>query len=83
MSDRPENFLRCARVRIKMCRKDYDWSVGLVYNPRELPGVTTARPGVAGVLQVFAPPPPISALPDRFRLLSRPEQMGNKESTIY
>jgi hypothetical protein len=66
-----------------MCRKDYDWSVGLVYNPRELPGVTTARPGVAGVLQVFAPPPPISALPDRFRLLSRPEQMGNKESTIY
>jgi hypothetical protein len=25
--------------------------VGLVYNPRGLPGVTTARPGVAGVLQ--------------------------------
>jgi hypothetical protein len=25
--------------------------VGLVYDPRELPGVTTVRPGVAGVLQ--------------------------------
>jgi hypothetical protein len=26
--------------------------VGLVYDPRGLPGVTTARPGVAGVLQI-------------------------------
>jgi hypothetical protein len=27
--------------------------VGLVYDPRALPGVTTARPGVAGVLQMI------------------------------
>jgi hypothetical protein len=26
--------------------------VGLVYDHRKLPGVTTARPGVAGVLQM-------------------------------
>jgi hypothetical protein len=38
-------------VRIKVCRKDYGWSVGLVYDPKGLPGVTTVRPGVAGVLQ--------------------------------
>jgi hypothetical protein len=29
-------------------RKDYGWSVGLVYNPREMSGVTTTRPVVAG-----------------------------------
>jgi hypothetical protein len=34
-----------------VCKKDYGWSVGLVYDPRGLPGVTTVRPGVAGVLQ--------------------------------
>jgi hypothetical protein len=27
--------------------------VGLVYDPRGLLGVTTARPGVAGVLQIL------------------------------
>jgi hypothetical protein len=26
----------------------------LVYDPRELPGVTTIRPGVAGVLQMVS-----------------------------
>jgi hypothetical protein len=31
--------------------KDYDWSVGLVYDPRGLIGVMTARPRVSGVLQ--------------------------------
>jgi hypothetical protein len=31
--------------------------VGLVYDPREQPGVTTARPGVAGVLQMVSEPP--------------------------
>jgi hypothetical protein len=50
MGDRPGSFPRCAEVRTKVCRKDYGWSVGLVYDPRGLPGVTTARPGVAGVL---------------------------------
>jgi hypothetical protein len=28
--------------------------VGLVYDPKGLPGVTTARPGVAGVLQMVS-----------------------------
>jgi hypothetical protein len=37
-------------------RKDYDWSVGLIYDPRGLPEVTTARPGVAGVLQMVSEP---------------------------
>jgi hypothetical protein len=30
--------------------------VGLVYDPRELPGVMTVRPGVAGVLQMISEP---------------------------
>jgi hypothetical protein len=30
--------------------------VGLVYDPRELPGVTTTWPGVAGVLQMVLEP---------------------------
>jgi hypothetical protein len=30
--------------------------VGLVYDPRELPGVTIARPGVAGVVQMVSEP---------------------------
>jgi hypothetical protein len=51
MGDRPGSFLGCAQVRTKVCRKDYGWSMGLVYDPRGLSGVTTARPRVAGVLQ--------------------------------
>jgi hypothetical protein len=34
MGDRPGSFSRCTQVRTKMCRKDYDWSVRLVYDPR-------------------------------------------------
>jgi hypothetical protein len=30
--------------------------MGLVYDPRGLPGVMTARPGVAGVLQMISEP---------------------------
>jgi hypothetical protein len=30
--------------------------VGLVYDPRGLPGVTIVRPGVAGVLQMVSEP---------------------------
>jgi hypothetical protein len=54
MSNRPINFSGCAQVRTKLHRKDYDWSVGLVYDPRKLPEVTTARPGVDGVLQYIS-----------------------------
>jgi hypothetical protein len=39
-----------------VCKKDYGWSVGLVYDPRELSGVTTAKPGVVGVLQMVSEP---------------------------
>jgi hypothetical protein len=42
----------CAQVRTKVCRKDYSWSVGLVYDPRGLSGVTTVRPGVTEVLHL-------------------------------
>jgi hypothetical protein len=31
-----------------MSRKDYGWSVGLVYDSKELLGVTNTRSGVAG-----------------------------------
>jgi hypothetical protein len=54
MDDRPGSFLECAQVRIKMHRKEYGWSVGLVYDPRELSRVATTRPGVAGVLQMVS-----------------------------
>jgi hypothetical protein len=37
-------------------RKDYGWSMGLVYDSKGLSGVTTARPGVAGVLQMVSEP---------------------------
>jgi hypothetical protein len=40
-------------------RKDYDWSVGLIYDPRELLRVTTARSGVVGVLQMVSEPTPV------------------------
>jgi hypothetical protein len=56
MSDRSGSLPGCTRVRTKMCRKDLGWSVGLVYDPRELPGVTTARLGVTGVLQMISEP---------------------------
>jgi hypothetical protein len=34
MGDRPGSFPGCAQVRIKVHRKDYGCSVGLVYDPR-------------------------------------------------
>jgi hypothetical protein len=38
----------------KVCRKDLCWSVGKVYGPRGLPGVSTTGPGVDGMLQVVS-----------------------------
>jgi hypothetical protein len=35
----------------KVCTKDSCWSVGMIYDPRGLPGVSTAGTGVDGVLQ--------------------------------
>jgi hypothetical protein len=34
-----------------VCTKDSCWSVGIMYDPRELPEVSTVGPGVDGVLQ--------------------------------
>jgi hypothetical protein len=34
----------------KVCIKDVCWSVGTIYDPRELIGVSTAGPEVDGVL---------------------------------
>jgi hypothetical protein len=43
-----------SRVRMsedKVRTKSSCWSVGTIYDPRELPGVSTASLGVDGVLQ--------------------------------
>jgi hypothetical protein len=34
MSDRLKSLFRCTQVRIKKCRKEYDWSMRLIYDPR-------------------------------------------------
>jgi hypothetical protein len=48
-----------SRVRMsedKVHIKDSRWSVGTIYDPRELPGVSTNGHGVDGVLQVVSEP---------------------------
>jgi hypothetical protein len=42
----------------KVCTKDPCWSVGTIYDPRELLGVSTVAPvqGLDGVLQVESEP---------------------------
>jgi hypothetical protein len=56
MSDRPGSFLECALVRTKYAQKTLCWSVGTIYGPRELPGVSTAGSRVDTVLQVISEP---------------------------
>jgi hypothetical protein len=34
MGDGPKSFSECTQVRTKVYKKDYDLSVGLVYDPR-------------------------------------------------
>jgi hypothetical protein len=49
--------MKFSRVRMredKVRTKDSCWSVGTIYDPRELPGVSTTGPGVDGVLQVVS-----------------------------
>jgi hypothetical protein len=49
---------KSSRVRTsedKVRTKDLCWSVGMVYDPRGLPGVSTASPGVDGVLHICFP----------------------------
>jgi hypothetical protein len=40
----------------KVRTKGSCWSVGTIYDPRELPGVSIVGPGVDGVLQVVSKP---------------------------
>jgi hypothetical protein len=46
MGDRPGSFSRVRMSEDKVCTKDPCWSVGTIYDPRELPGVSTAGPGI-------------------------------------
>jgi hypothetical protein len=39
-----------------VCTKGSCWSVGTIYDPRKLQGVSTAGPGLDGVLQVVSEP---------------------------
>jgi hypothetical protein len=42
----------------KVHTKDLCWSVGTIYDPRELPGVSTAGPGIGrGVIGTNGPKP--------------------------
>ena len=55
MTDR-EVLPGCARVRTKCAEKTSVGLWGQSRDPRELPGVTGAGPGVAGVLQLVSEP---------------------------
>jgi hypothetical protein len=46
MGDRPGSFSRVRMSEDKVRTKDSCWSVGTIYDPRELPGVSTAVPGI-------------------------------------
>jgi hypothetical protein len=41
-------------VRIKCAQKGSCWSIGTIYDPRELLGVSIAGPGVDRVLEVIS-----------------------------
>jgi hypothetical protein len=53
MGDRPGCFSRVHMSEDKVCKKDPCWSVGTIYDPGELPGVSTAGPGLDGVLHTL------------------------------
>jgi hypothetical protein len=46
MGDRPGSFSRVRISEDKVCRKDPCWSVGTIYDPRELPGVSNVGPRI-------------------------------------
>jgi hypothetical protein len=46
MGDRPGSFSRVRMSEDKVCTKDQCWSVETIYDPRELPGVSTVGPGI-------------------------------------
>jgi hypothetical protein len=52
MGDRSRSLLGCTQIKIKVCKKDYNWYVRLVYDLSELSGVTIVSLRVIGVLQL-------------------------------
>jgi hypothetical protein len=52
MTDRKVSRIRMSEDKVRT--KDPCWSVGTIYDPRELSGVSTIGPGVDGVLQVVS-----------------------------
>jgi hypothetical protein len=36
-----------------VCTKDSCWSVGMIYDPRELPGVSTVGPGIGRGVTIY------------------------------
>jgi hypothetical protein len=56
MGDRPKSFSRVRMSEDKVRTEGSCWSVGTIYDPRELPEVSTDGPGVDGVLQVVSEP---------------------------
>jgi hypothetical protein len=46
MGDRPGSFSRVRMTKDKVCTKYSCWSVGTIYDLRELPGVSTAGLGI-------------------------------------
>jgi hypothetical protein len=45
MDDQPRSFSRVRMGEDKVCTKHPCWSVGTIYDSRELPGVSTTGPG--------------------------------------
>jgi hypothetical protein len=46
MGDRPGSFSWVRMSEDKVCTKDLYWSVGTIYDPRVLPGISTIGPGI-------------------------------------
>jgi hypothetical protein len=56
MGDRPGKFSRVCMSEDIVHTKDPGWSVGTIYDPRELPGVSTASPGIGRGVTKKSPP---------------------------
>jgi hypothetical protein len=54
MGDRPGSSSRVRMSENKVCTKDPCWSVGTIYDPRELSGVSTAGLGIGRVVTDYA-----------------------------
>jgi hypothetical protein len=56
MGDRMGSFSRVRMSEDKVRTKDSCWSMGTIYDPSELPGVSAASPGIGrDVTRVYVP----------------------------